>query len=256
MGDQSRANPGNTGRDNVGEYNFGRCNSGSHNSGNNNVGKYNTGHYNTGHYNSGDRNAGNYNSGSNNAGERNAGNYNSGSRNAGDHNSGKHNAGDYNEGNNNVGYCNSGSHNSGSYNAGYGPVAYFCNFSLDDQPVFMFNRPIPAGTKPDMTYLPVIRTTEWVQPDKMTAQERATNPNCEDSGGFLRAIPYKEAWSEAWAGLTDRQRQLLLDLPNFDPEIFRDITGINVLAVPELVPQQQVVVVDGKRYAVTLTPLD
>ena len=40
----------------------------------------------------------------------------------------------------------------------------------------------------------------------------------------------KEAWSNAWKNANDEQKRWFLSLPNFDADIFSEITGIRVRA--------------------------
>ena len=44
----------------------------------------------------------------------------------------------------------------------------------------------------------------------------------------LISFSYKEAWANFWNKITPERKQQFLDLPNFDPEIFKEITGIDV----------------------------
>lgn len=64
----------------------------------------------------------------------------------------------------------------------------------------------------------------------MTDQEKINYPTYKTTGGFLKAKEYKVAWREAWdkADLEDRKK--CLSLPNWDNEIFKDISGIDVEA--------------------------
>ena len=66
--------------------------------------------------------------------------------------------------------------------------------------------------------------TEWVEyreDEKDSEEKRAV-------GGFLRKRTYKEACALWWEGMSPENRAIILSMPNFDPEIFYDITGIQV----------------------------
>jgi len=189
---------------NTGIGNSGFSNSGNSNSGNRNSGNYNSGYYNSGNYNSGYYNSGNYNSGNYNSGYYNSGNYNSGDRNSGNYNSG---------------YYNSGYYNSGNYNSGY--------YNSDEPTVRLFNK--DSGLKFSEINIPYVElpTTKWVSESDMTDEEKQSNPKFFITQGYLKTIPYKEAFKIMW----DRNREFreaTLALPNFDSKIFEDITGITL----------------------------
>ena len=186
-------------------------NSGSCNSGSCNSGSCNSGSCNLGSWNSGDCNSGSWNSGSWNSGNCNSGSWNSGSWNSGDCNSGN---------------CNSGSWNAGSWNSGD------CNsgfFNSDEPYVRMFNKmtdkkrwdiDIPSWCYFDLTV--------WVSHDTATEEEKTEHKaEIEACGGFLKPINYKDAWRLAWNKASIEERKKLFDLPNWDNQVFKEITGID-----------------------------
>ena len=68
--------------------------------------------------------------------------------------------------------------------------------------------------------------TEWVC---YTDEEKAADPEKERKGGYLKVYTYEEAWANWWAKLSEKDKQTIQEIPNFDPEIFKDITGIDVM---------------------------
>ncbi len=62
----------------------------------------------------------------------------------------------------------------------------------------------------------------------MTDQEKKYNPSCETTGGYLKVYEYQEAWRIAWDNATDEDKELLYKLPNFDADVFKEISGIDV----------------------------
>ena len=62
----------------------------------------------------------------------------------------------------------------------------------------------------------------------MTQEEKKKNPSYKTTGGYLKTLEYKEAWAVFWRKTSEENRQKFLNLPNFDAEIFREITGIDV----------------------------
>ena len=176
---------------------------------------------NSGDYNSGNWNSGNWNSGNYNSGDSNSGNWNSGNR-----NSGSCNSGNWNLGNCNSGSCNSGNKNSGSWNSGD------CNsgfFNSDKPYVRMFNKMTDKKEKdidiPSWCYFDL---TEWVSHDTATEEEKQKHKaEIEACGGFLKPINYKDAWRIAWNKASIKERKKLFDLPNWDNQVFKEITGID-----------------------------
>jgi hypothetical protein len=182
--------------------------------------KKNTGVNNTGAENSGDRNSGN-----GNTGKWNSGDWNSGDENSGKWNSGIRNTGNGNSGNGNTGKWNSGNWNSGKWNTGFfntnEPNARFFNKKTDIKlSDFYSSDACPSWAEFDLCV--------WVQEEIMNAEEKKENPTYKTTGGYLKTLEYKEAWSVFWRKTDEENRQKFLNLPNFDAEIFKEITGIDV----------------------------
>ena len=230
----------NTGLFNSGYRNSGDMNSGYRNSGDRNSGDMNSGDMNSGYMNSGYRNSGDMNSGDRNSGYRNSGYRNSGDMNSGYMNSGYRNSGDMNSGDRNSGYRNSGDRNSGDRNSGYrnSGIANKCNFSNgvfcneDDMNIRIFNKPSGMSLRDfyRSRYWEAIcgaefNLTEWVC---YTDEEKAADPEKERKGGYLKVNSYEEACGKWWADLSEEDKQTIREIPNFSPEIFKDITGIEV----------------------------
>ena len=194
------------------------------NSGNRNSGDSNSGSCNSGSWNAGDSNSGSCNSGSCNSGNRNTGN-----RNTGDYNSGGCNTGDYNSGDYNSGSCNSGNRNTGSWNTGDFNSGFF---NTDESPVRMFNKYTKLKRReiriPAFCYL---HLTTWVSHDTASDEEKEEHKReIETCGGFLKTLDYKEAWRMAWDRASKEEHLELLKLPNWDNEVFKEISGIDAEA--------------------------
>lgn len=153
--------------------------------------------------------------------DMNTGNFNSGYRNSGHFNSGDYNSGNRNSGHYNSGDCNSGHYNSGDCNSGH--------FNTDEpDKIRIFN------TWVDMT------------PSEFYAKyDIAISPplNTWDDGGYLKTLDYKEAWAKWWEEHPD-DHQKFLDLPHFDADVFKEITGIDV----EKKCHPDTITVDGVKY--------
>ena len=195
---------------------------------NGNTGLFNSGDRNPGDWNSGDRNSGNRNSGDWNSGDRNSGNRNSGEWNSGYRNSGNMNSGDWNSG-----YRNSGDWNSGDWNSGDRNSGFFNSDTPKEINVFNkhCNRKIwDKCEKPMFIYFDLVT---WIKENKMTDTEKENNPSYKTTGGYLKSLSYKKAWQEAYEDAKNKDNwdieyQKLINLPNFDKDVFFEITGINV----------------------------
>ena len=201
-------------------------NTGKENTGENNSGDWNSGYRNSGDWNSGYRNSGDWNSG-----YRNSGDWNSGDGNSGDGNSGDWNSGDGNSGDGNSGDWNSGYRNSGYRNSGYGNQ---CNretglFNTIEGTIRCFNK--DSGKKYEEIDHPSyyrFDLCKWITEQEMTEQEKIDEPEFHVRGGYLKQYEYKEAWANFWKDTKEDNKKKFLALPNFDAEIFKEITGIDI----------------------------
>ena len=196
-----------TGRCNTGDWNTGNCNTG-----NRNTGDWNTGDWNTGNCNTGNRNTGNWNTGNCNTGNRNTGNCNTGNRNTGDWNTGNRNTGDWNK---------------SSFNTG-------C-FNTEEQKIMLFNKPsnmtysewLDSDARYLLNQIPK-DVVEWVYEEDMTDEEKAAHPTYETTGGYLKVLDESECGQLWWGSLSDRRKEIIKAIPNFDAEIFFQCTGVRV----------------------------
>ncbi len=218
----------NTGKDCTGIGNSGDCNSGDYNSGNYNSGDYNSGNCNSGNRNSGDYNSGDYNSGNYNSGDCNSGDYNSGNYNSGNYNSGDYNSGNYNSGDWNSGDCNSGDWNKCSFSNG-------C-FNTVSPKIYLFNKPsewtyqdwLNSEARHILNTMPQRNKLEYISFENMSDEERAAHPEAETTGGYLRKVDNTKGAVKWWKDLPDDKKAIIKSMPNFDSEVFKEITGIEV----------------------------
>jgi ubiquinone biosynthesis protein Coq4 len=68
----------------------------------------------------------------------------------------------------------------------------------------------------------------WVESSEMSEEEKATHPEHTVTGGYLKSLSYKEAWAKAWEQFTDEDIEDVKAIPNFNPDVFLEITGIDV----------------------------
>ena len=141
--------------------------------------------------------------------------------NSGNYNTGYGNSGNWNSGNGNSGYWNSGDNNSGYLNTS---TQEYC---------FIFNKPVEKSVL-SITKFPAFMRftlTEWIPDSKMSQQEKNQHPEYATTGGYLKKYTYKEAFRKSFEEakqLPDWPEQLekLKSLPNFDAEVFEEISGI------------------------------
>ena len=172
-----------------------------------NLGKNCTGRCNTGNRNTGDWNTGNWNTGDCNTGNRNTGNWNTGN---------------WNTGNWNTGDCNKSSFNTGCFNT-------------EEQKITLFNKPsgmtycewMDSDARYLLNQIPK-DVVEWVYEEDMTDAEKAAHPTYETTGGYLKVLDESECGQLWWGSLSDRRKEIIKAIPNFDAEIFFQCTGVRV----------------------------
>src|SRR3990167_153798 len=110
--------------------------------------------------------------------------------------------------------------NSGNWNSG-------C-FNTNEPNARLFNK--DTNLKISEINFPSIglELTKWVDEESMTEQQKMDNPNFSITKGVLIQCDYKEAWAIAWWNASNETKKQFLDLPNFDAEIFFEITGVRV----------------------------
>ena len=235
--------------------NTGKGNIGAHNTGDDNLFIGNTGNYNRGNSNSGNYNIGKNNTGSGNIGNNNTGGCNNGNYNTGNYNDGDWNIGDFNKGNCNIGDFNKGKFNTGVFNINDG----------DDTNIYMFNKPSDWTMyrwKMSLAYklltsMPKITTaTTFITKNEIAAmdgtEEKGSpvyNAKCvlenigdtDDAVGVLVHSAHstdmdRQNW---WKKLRPSERMCILQLPNFDKDIFYKFTGIDVYDVDLVDPNDE-----------------
>ena len=159
--------------------------------------------------------------------KNNTGYYNTGICNTGNCNTGYCNTGDYNTGNWNTGYFNTGDWNTGYWNTGY-----FNTITPDT--ILIFNKECKReewnkAKKPTFIYFDLI---DWVDGENMTEEEKQKHPEYKTTGGYLKEYGYKEAFQNSFNKLSAEEKknqvELLKALPNFDKDVFFEISGIDI----------------------------
>lgn len=131
-----------------------------------------------------------------------------------------------------TGLCNSGNRNSGDWNK-----CSFSNgcFNTVEPKIYLFNKPS------DWTYRDWLNSDaryllnqipgdvlEYVWFEDMTDEKKTAHPEAKTTGGYLKQLDNSECGSIWWRGLNDYEKSIIKAIPNFDKEIFKEITGVDV----------------------------
>ena len=69
---------------------------------------------------------------------------------------------------------------------------------------------------------------KWVYSSDMTDEEKAAHPEHETTGGYLKVLDESECAQIWWDGVSENVKNTIKSLPNFDAEVFKRCTGIDV----------------------------
>ena len=137
-----------------------------------------------------------------------------------------------NLGKGNAGLCNSGNWNSGDWNK-----TNFSNgcFNTEEPKIFLFNKPsdwtyrdwLNSDARYLLNQIPR-NVVDWIWSDNMTDEEKEQHPEYEVVGGYLKILDESECGQLWWDSLSERYKNIIKAMPNFDKEIFEDVTGIKI----------------------------
>lgn len=137
-----------------------------------------------------------------------------------------------NLGKGNAGLCNSGDCNSGDWNK-----TNFSNgcFNTEEPKIFLFNKPsdwtyrdwLNSDARCLLNQIPR-NVVDWIWSDDMTDEEKEQHPEYEVVGGYLKILDESECGQLWWDSLSERYKNIIKAMPNFDKEIFEDVTGIKI----------------------------
>ena len=118
--------------------------------------------------------------------------------------------------NGNTGLFNSGNWNSGNWNSCNYSNGVFCN--QEDKDIRIFNK--PSGMS-----LQKFKRSKYY--DALTSEPLELT-YWDDKNKKMKRRSYKDACAIWWSELTEKNKKIIQEIPNFDTEIFFDITGIDV----------------------------
>ena len=81
-----------------------------------------------------------------------------------------------------------------------------------------------------MSNLDECRTKDLMKNAFKVGAEFGYNKAIETCGGFLKTLEYKGAFRLAWDKASKEEHKKLLNLPNWNNDIFKDISGIDAEA--------------------------
>lgn len=137
-----------------------------------------------------------------------------------------------NIGKNCTGRCNTGDWNTGDWNKSSFNTGCF---NTEEQKITLFNKPsgmtyrewMDSDARYLLNQIPK-DVVEWVYEEDMTDEEKAEHPTYETTGGYLKVLDESECGQLWWGSLSDRRKEIIKAIPNFDAEIFFQCTGVRV----------------------------
>jgi hypothetical protein len=219
-----------TGYRSTGYRSTGYRSTGYRSTGDRSTGYRSTGDYSTGYRSTGDQSTGNWSTGYWSTGYRSTGDQSTGNWSTGYWSTGDRSTGDYSTGNWSTGYRSTGNGSTGDWSTSDYSTGHFS--TIDDTGFGAFNKPCSReewenAKKPEFIYF---NLTEWVPEEEMSDQDKEDFGSHKTTGGYLKALDYSDAWAKAWNGATEEDKELLCKLPNFDADVFKKISGIDVNA--------------------------
>lgn len=137
----------------------------------------------------------------------------------------------------NLGKGNAGLWNSGDCNSGDWNKTNFSNgcFNTEEPKIFLFNKPsdwtyrdwLNSDARYLLNQIPR-NVVDWIWSDDMTDEEKKQHPEYEVVGGYLKILDESECGQLWWDSLSERYKNIIKAMPNFDKEIFEDVTGIKI----------------------------
>ena len=155
-----------------------------------------------------------------------------------------------NTGVDNTGHRNSGDRNSGDWNSGYGNSTNRETgiFNTTQGKIRCFNKETDlTWDEIDHPYFEEFHLNKWIPESEMTDEEKKADPDFYVRGGYLKTFTWEEAWANYWRDSDEKEKQKVLNLPNFDPVIFKEITGIDV----EVSSEPETIEIGGVKYEVS-----
>ena len=132
----------------------------------------------------------------------------------------------------NSGDCNSGDWNSGDWNKASNVAGCFNTQSrklkfFDKETEMTFEQWKNSEACWLMNRID-FRPADWIWSNEMSDVEKIEHPEHETTGGYLKIRDNTDACTEWWNGLSKNEKQVIMNIPNFDADKFFNITGVKV----------------------------
>ncbi len=124
---------------------------------------------------------------------------------------------------NNTGDCNTGDWNTGDWNTGYFNTKTPKTIKVFGKKCLRVDW--ENANKPSCLYFSL---TKWIYESAMSDVEKQENPSYSHTGGYLKALDYKDAFTKSVTEASKEERDLIRALPNFDADIFLEISGVDL----------------------------
>ena len=212
-----------TGDWSTGDWSTGDWSTGDYSTGNRSTGYWSTGDWSTGYRSTGNRSTGDYSTGNRSTGDWSTGYRSTGNRSTGDYSTGDWSTGDWSTGDYSTGNRSTGHWSTSDYSTGH--------FStIDDTGFSAFNKPCTRDqwAQADIPSWLYFNLTDWVDKEDMSDLEKEENPTYITTGGYLKVYEYQEAWRRSYDNVTREEQLVVKNLPNFDAEVFYEISGIKI----------------------------
>ena len=126
-------------------------------------------------------------------------------------------------GNFSTGHLSTGNWSVSNYSAGHFSTMDYTGFGAFNEPCTPTNW--ESAIKPNFLYF---QLTRWTQESEMSDEEKKNNPTHKTTAGYLKVYDYKEAFQASFDKASDEEIEQLKALPNFDAEVFKEISGIDI----------------------------
>ena len=123
---------------------------------------------------------------------------------------------------------NTGHRNTGDWNTCNFEAGYFNTIESDNIRIFNKDYSRKLWEEVDKPMFLYFYLTEWIRTEDMTDKEKKENTGYMTTCGYLREYEYKEAFKKSWDEADKEDRKKIFNIPNFDADIFFEISGIDV----------------------------
>ena len=209
------------------------------------VNKTNTGDWSTGDWSTGDWSTGDWSTGNSSTGHCSTGDWSTGNRSTGDWSTGNRSTGNRSTGNRSTGDYSTGNWSTGDWSTSDYSTGHFS--TIDDTGFSAFNKLCNRDqwAQADIPSWLYFNLTEWVDKEDMTDLEKQDHPTYETTGGYLKVYEYQEAWKKSYDNATREEQLKIKSLPNFDAEVFYEISGIKI---DEILSNPKEIMIGGATY--------